>query len=418
MIDFLKISISFKESELLILNDGETAFLKTSLEVIAKKSGLKLSAGNVSFEIDGDLHLSELRHPYEQLPSHFSTLAIKIWQGSDNLSKMPFLELKASPAKLLQGHNVFGSTNIELCAFEMLNTLAVGRPELYEMLDISSATVDWIDVTYSAHIPNDSLQKQLIAFLKNIHSGQSKQTRFNRDYETTVCWNTGSRRRTLKAYLKGYELHRRIGELQNQLMKCKSPYLMNSLNILTDIRLQEFAKKCVRFEARLLQRYLNDKHIPRNLFDLINYQKAYEKNGEDLIKDLWIEAFKDIFDAIGETKMNVYNEEKIINLLRKNYLKITPKGNVSYSKADRLYGFYERLLDRGYDNVYRSMSRETFRRNLYDLMAIGLTKAQLQNLKSKEKNNIIPFMKLVEIDFTHQKPSWYIEPNYTYLKAA
>ncbi|SUB58674.1 phage/plasmid replication protein, gene II/X family [Phocoenobacter uteri] len=293
----------------------------------------------------------------------------------------------------------------------------IARPELYEMLDIQSATVDWIDVTYSAHIPSDTLQKQVIAFLKNVHSGQTKQTRFNRDYETTVCWNSGSRRKSLKAYLKGYEVNKRAEEIKKQLQKNpNSPYLINSLKVLTDTKLQEFANKCVRFEARLLQRYLDDKYIPRNLFNLIKYQRNYEKNGKNLIQDLWNEAFKEIFNAIGDTKMNVYNEEKIVNLLRRNYSKITPKGNVSYSKADRLYGFYERLLDRGYDTVYRSMSRETFRRHLDDLMAIGLTKAQLQNLKSHEKNNIIPLMKLVVIDFSHQKPSWYVEPTYTHLR--
>lgn len=419
MIDFLKICIQFKQSELAVCKDGETAFLKESLEVIAKRTGLKLASGNVTFEIDGDLDVSDLRHPYEQLPSHFSSMAMKVYTGSDNLTKMPFVELKASPAKLLQAHNVFGSTDLEVCIFEMLNTLMIARPVLYQMLAIETARVEWIDVTYSAHIESDSIQKQFISFLKNVRSGQTKMTRFNKDYETTVNWNSGSRRRSLKVYLKGYEVQRRIDETLLELKKTPNkPHLLNTLKILTDRRLTEFARKCVRFEARLMQRYLDDKQIPRNIFDLINYQKTYEKDGKNLIQDLWQDAFEDIISAIGESTMNVYNEQKIVNLLRHTYNKITPKGNVSYAKADRLYGFYERLLFKGYDEVYRNMARNTFKRHLDDLMAIGLTKAQLQNLKAHERHNIIPLMKVAVIDFSCQRPDWYVEPKLSYLKAA
>ena len=54
------------------------------------------------------------------------------------------------------------------------------------------------------------------------------------------------------------------------------------------------------------------------------------------------------------------------------------------------------------------MDRKTFWRHEKDLIAIGLTKAHLQNLKAHERHNIIPLMKLVEIDFSHQRPAWYL----------
>ncbi len=34
------------------------------------------------------------------------------------------------------------------------------------MVDIEQTLVDWIDVTYSAHIDSESIQKQLISFSK------------------------------------------------------------------------------------------------------------------------------------------------------------------------------------------------------------------------------------------------------------
>ncbi|MFX8389434.1 phage/plasmid replication protein, II/X family, partial [Acinetobacter baumannii] len=40
----------------------------------------------------------------------------------------------------------------------------------------------------------------------------------------------------------------------------------------------------------------------------------------------------------------------------------------------------------------------------------GFSKAYLQNLHDEKSSNIIPFVKLVEIDFNQQLPNWYEEP--------
>lgn len=411
MIDFLKLSIPFKNDYLLVCKDGETSFLKENLIEIAKRTGLKLRSGNVTFQIDGDFEIAELSHPYESVPSHFASLAMKIFNGSEQLKTPPYVELKASPAKLLQGHNVFGSTKIETCAFAILEPLLHSMPELYEMLDIENVTVDWIDTTYSAHIVSETVQKQVIAFMQNVRAGQTKKTQYNREYETTAEWNSGSEHRTLKVYLKGAEVQKRLSELQSELKKTPNKKnIINQINVLSNPQLIEFSKKCVRFEARLKQRYLEKKDIPRNLFKLIGYQKQYEKNGRNLIKDLWQEAFKDIIGAIGEANMNIYNRDGIQNLLKKHYYSVTPKGNISYAKADRLFSFYKNLLNYGYVETQSEMDRKTFWRYERDLLEIGLTKAQLQNLKAHEKANIIPLMRLVEINFSAQCPDWYVEP--------
>ena len=165
MIDFLRLSIPFKAEDIIVCKDGETSFLKDSLIEIARRTGIKLKSSNVTFEIDGDLDVQELSHPYESIPSHFSSIAMKVFNGSDLMNKPPYVELKASPAKLLQGHNVFGSTDLETCSVEMINSFIKAMPELYEMLDVEETSVDWIDVTYSAHIDSESVQKQLISFL-------------------------------------------------------------------------------------------------------------------------------------------------------------------------------------------------------------------------------------------------------------
>lgn len=411
MIDFLKLSIPFKSEHVLVCKDGETSFLKDTLIEISRRTGIKLRSGNVTFAIDGDLDVSELSHPYEAIPSHFGSLAMKIFNGSERLKTPPYVELKASPAKLLQGHNVFGSTNLDVCCFVMLQSFCHAIPELYDMTDINQTQVDWIDVTYSAHIKSETVQKQVISFLQNVRAGQTKKTQYNREYETTAEWNSGSEHRSLKVYLKGAELQKRLSETQSELKKAPNKKnLINVINVLSNPELIEFSKQCVRFEARLKQRYLEKHQIPRNLFDLINYQRNYEKNGKNLIKDLWQEAFNDIIQAVGDSNMNIYNRDKIQQLLRKHYYSVTPKGNISYAKADRLFQFYKNLLNDGYSETLNSMARNTFWRHEKDLLEIGITKAQLQNLKAHERHNIIPLMKLVEIDFSHQRPAWYVEP--------
>ena len=417
MIDFLKLSIPFKTEHILVCKDGETSFLKETLIEIAKRTGLKLRAGNVTFEIDGDLDVAELSHPYEAIPSYFGSLAMKVFNGSDRMKTPPYIELKASPAKLLQGHNVFGSTNLDVCCFVMLKTFCEALPELYEMTDTENTMIDWIDVTYSAHIPSEMMQKQVISFLQNVRAGQTKKTRYNREYETTAEWNSGSEHRVLKVYLKGAELQKRLSEIQSELKRTPNKQnLLNVLNVLSNPNLIEFSKQCVRFEARLKQRYLDKYRIPRKLCDLIQYQRQYEKQGKSLIKDLWQDAFNDIIQAVGESKMNVYNRENIQKLLKKQYYTVTPKGNISYAKADRLFGFYKNLLTYGYLETQSEMDRKTFWRHEKDLLAVGLTKAQLQNLKAHERHNIISLMKLVEIDFSHQHPDWYVEPTLDFVQ--
>lgn len=411
MIDFLRLSIPFKAENIIVCKDGETSFLKDSLIEIARRTGIKLKSANVTFEVDGDLDVQELSHPYESIPSSFGSLAMKIFNGSDQLKTPPYVELKASPAKLLQGHNVFGSTDIRLCAFVMLETFSKGMPELFEMIDVEETSVDWIDVTFSSHIASESVRKQVISFLQNVKVGQTRKTKHNKEYETTAEWNTGSEHRSLKVYLKGDEVQRRLEEAKSDFKKSPSKkYLQNTINVLSNPNLIEFAKKCVRFEARLRSRYLDKHQIPRNLIKLVKYQEEYEEQGRSLIKDLWQEAFKDLIKAVGESKMNVYNRDGIQKLLRNNYFSVTPKGNISYAKADRIFSFYKNLLNDGYIETLDSMPRNTFWRYEKDLMAIGLTKAQLQNLKAHERHNIIPLMKVVEIDFSCQRPDWYVEP--------
>jgi II/X family phage/plasmid replication protein len=107
--------------------------------------------------------------------------------------------------------------------------------------------------------------------------------------------------------------------------------------------------------------------------------------------------------------MNIHDDNDILEALKAEFQTVTPKGNISYSKANRLFGFHRRLTNEGYETVYRSMDRATFKRHLDDLISIGLSKAQTQNLVSGG-NNVIPLLQVINIDFANQRPEWYQEP--------
>ncbi|MCT6938520.1 MAG: phage/plasmid replication protein, II/X family, partial [Acinetobacter baumannii] len=62
------------------------------------------------------------------------------------------------------------------------------------------------------------------------------------------------------------------------------------------------------------------------------------------------------------------------------------------------------------EKLAEMLPKPTFYRHLSELCECGFSKAFLQNLHDNKAKNVIPFMKLVEIDFSQQLPEWYEPP--------
>ncbi len=425
MIDLLQLSIPFK-SEYVdeTLSADEWGGRYIHLEEIARRTGLRLKASDVEFEISGDLQVTGLSHPYESLPSHFSSLAVKVHNGS-NLAP-PRVELKASPAKLLQGHNVFGPTDVALCAEALFTPFCMAMPLLADFLDFEETYIAKIDCTFSARLKTINQPRQVMDILRNVSNGQTKATKSTRSqtYDSTMYWNETSNSVRRKAYLKGQEIQADLDRCKKELRrKPNDESLKRRINILSNPDLIEWAALLVRFEASLFPRKLYDLNIPVKLFDLISYQIEYEKEGRNLIYGMWRAGFNELFESFKGTIMNIYDDEKILDLLKSAYQSTTPKGNITYSKAQRIFGFYRRLVNEGYDEVFKTIPRKSFYRNINELIAAGISKAQLQNLQADKKNNVIPLVQLIQVDFSKQYPDWYVEPvspynNVVQLKAS
>jgi II/X family phage/plasmid replication protein len=405
MIDMLKISVPFKCD--FLLNSTQNASGETVSYVDIKecsRRGIGLEAKVVHFTGDSaldELEVADLRHPYQSLPTSFTGMAFKIFQGT--ALRDACVELKASPAKILQGHNVYGSTRIITGAYEMLMALYNSYPSFSDMLDFQAATLDAIDCTFSARAKNELQAKQVINQLKSVANKQMRASVRN-EHETTCYFSRGSRHIDRKVYLKGCEFNRQLNQLRSLQDKGDHSY-DRVIDVMSDPSLINYARNLIRFEAGAKRRYLDDMGVPKNLFDACKFQFEYEKNGSCLIADIWRKAFAPLMEALEGQKMNIFNDEQVHNRLKTMYGKVTPKGNVTYSKADRVFRFYRSLVSDGYLAVKESFSApRTFYDNLNLLLDAGFSKAQLQNLQGNGKDNVVPLLQVIEIDFSQQRP--------------
>lgn len=410
MIDFGAFSVFFKDEFTQTISDGEA---KLDPEVL-KRLGVRLT-GQIDFDEDGNTQISRLVHHYESIPSSFASIAFCIVDGSD-FHKFPYIRICGCPAKVLQGHNVFGSDNADLCFFAVLEAFMLAMPELSDYLDWQTTSLDYFDITYTARVMNDNNAVQVINMLKNVKSGQTKN-RSTDDHLTTVTWGKASgrngkssRRKQLKAYMKFPELQNQIRELNKRLRQNKGdPIITEGINRQLDAvqhpLVQHMAMGAIRFESRLFGRWLKDRGINTNLFSFIQLATS----NPNLLTELWRDSWKDVFATFEGASMKLTDHNAVLDTLKTHYMTLTPKGNPSFSKAENLFAFYCQIESLGYDRAYRLNNRMKWSRYTRDLAAVGISKAQLQNMTGQQ-NNVVPLIRLINIDFSAQLPAGWVEP--------
>lgn len=410
MLDRLRLSIPFKPEHV----TGAAGFL-TAMDGIAyghkgpvldlKEFDLSLGARSVHIE-QGRADAKELYHPWESLPTSFTGLAVKVFHEG---SSWPYVELKASPAKLLQGHNVFGPDSIKLGAAEMLKILSQALPFLFDALEVASTEVWELDATFSARLPDEKTAYQVIEFLSNVSNGHTKAR--GDIYKSTAYWGAkDSRLKKLKAYLKWDEFTAQLDEFKK---KARAGDITSAriVKIMSKPELQDWCKNLLRFEATAKKRWLERRGIPSRLIDLIAYQEKLTAQGRNFLREVWQDITKDIFKAFEGQTMRVTNDDAILDALRLVHFRQTPKGNISYAKADKLFLFFNGIRDYGFDGLKSRIPHNTFYRHLRDLEEAGFSKSFLQNLHTDTKaNNVFPLLRFVEVDFSSQRPGWYVEP--------
>lgn len=364
--------------------------------------------GQISIGEGGQLEADYLRHAWESLSTGFTPLAFKVFHQSLGKRLMPGVELKASPAKLLQGHNVFGPTCIQKGAEVMFKWLAGSYPQLFAKLDIGATQVYALDCTYSSRLPDERTALQVIQALTNVSNGHTKSRGDN--YQTSAYWGAKeSRLKRLKAYLKHTEYQAQLDELKRAGRSDLSA--ARSARVMSDPRLQEWVRYLLRMEATVMHRWMERRGIPSRLVDLIAHQQQLSTEGRCLIQECWTAVTADLFAAFEGSQMRIVDDEKVLAALTEKHTRIGRNGKPSDAYAKQLFRTFLSIKDYGWDHT-KDLAPRTFYRHVKDIGEAGLSKAQLQKLQDNDRtNNVVPLLRFVSVDFSAQRPDWYVEPS-------
>ncbi|MFA2868986.1 phage/plasmid replication protein, II/X family [Acinetobacter pittii] len=398
MLDHICINAPFESSFFSVDSEGRYFFVDVDLHSIE----IPLASRSVHKNDDGSISAAALFHPYESVPTHYTGMAMKVFFDT---SYEPYVQIKASPAKLLQGHNVFGSDNIEQGAMEMIGFLHEAYPVLARMLDWPRAWVSHIDVTYSVRLKDQNTAKKVLDFLSNVSNGQTRLS--NKRFDSSVYWGgQTSRLVNHKCYMKHDEFIAQFEEYK-MLAKKNDKAAQRVVDVMSNSDLINWTIGLLRFESRLKKRWLERNGIPTNLFDLIKFQRS----NPNLLQTLWTKATHSIFDALRGQTMKLTDDTSVLEAIQRSDVVLTKSGKASPTKVRNLFAMYCLIREKGFDEVKTTYGKSQFHNLIAQLCAVqGLNKGILQNLHTGNANNIIPFIKFVDIDFNQQLPDWYEEP--------
>lgn len=416
MLDKVELRIYFKDEFIDYSSDRSSGVLK-SFDKYIVADGLETRSTKTHQEGLGIIETYET-HSYESLPSSYSGLAFNIKpRGNGHTIPFPYVMLKCSPAKILQGHNVFGHQNLRLSVVEMISVMVSHYPTVSDDLNLGSAEIVQLDVTYSARAKNQTQSEQIIDALKQIATGQ---IRGRASYESTVYFNkvsSSGRSGThieRVAYLKHREVQKEIRDLEREKSSKKYIGLPQVYKDTVDRRLSAlnsvlgFSENLVRFEGRIKARKFRDIGVSVNAWEMIKLSEA----DKDFFKKLWHLAFDKIFEAFEGLEMESYDDKSILQSFEK-LVTVDSRGRTNRRKADAARGFYFELKSLGYDVLHQRMKdgdfpRQTFYDRIKYLRDAGLSKAYITNMSGAP--NVVPLIREITIDFGAQVPADYVEP--------
>ncbi|WP_297188566.1 phage/plasmid replication protein, II/X family [uncultured Porticoccus sp.] len=337
---------------------------------------------------------------WETISSSISSVAVGFHPEGNGFYPWPHVSIKASPNKILQGHNVFGSENIRPGLYQMLASLQMAFPKIYQHLDIENSEVRYLDSTYSAFVPSTYQRNQLINLVEAVFPNKEMISRHVGYVQANRC----SEYFRQKVYYKEQEL---LADLDT----CKRQRNQSRVDILSDKRLQDFAYGRLRLEATSGHRGLDRLGIPRRLPEFLRFHDWFQSvHKEPLCQYLWSTAFKKVFSQIeGHTMKNV-DDEKIKLEIESRFITVSASGRLNRRKANAIYQTYRNIKSEGYDQLAKEKS-STFYRNVKCLEEIGLSRGFLKSLDPRRPHdNVVPMVQLIRVDFTNQRPDWYVEP--------
>lgn len=361
--------------------------------------GVAAATRHVSKTDDGQTITGDLYHPFEALPSDYTDMAVKFY--TNTMNTIPYVELKASPLKLLQGHNVFGFESIELGAFHMLGMFLEAFPKLAQILDIDKTEVLCLDTTYLFRLPHQNMVQPVLDYMANLASGHRKAREVK--YNNYISWGNDGASVRPKAYGKFEEVKAQLNKIQKQADKgcMRSKSLVMAMHDALP-----FANAVLRLEARITKTYLTKNGYPSNLFQLIKLQHEQP----ELLLRLWHVAFDPILDTMKGKYMNFSSDGEILDLFKSKLVTYTKTGKPSYTKATNAMKFYSLVRQMGLQATQKLYSKAQFYKSLNLLLECGISKSHIQNLHKNPNGKVIPFVRMFELKMCDQLPPDYQIP--------
>lgn len=353
--------------------------------------------------VDGQPIVTEIKNRnWDTVSSGIAGVAVGFFPKGNGFNQWPHVRIKASPAKILQGHNVFGSECLKQGTAQMWAMFSIAFPKIHAQLDIRQAFVRYTDSTYSARISDFFSQK----VFKLFESLATAKTKVNANFlsEGYLQLGQGSEYQRQKIY-------RKYQEVMEDLKEATKRRQHHRIEILSDQRLQDFSRELHRFEATTGSRKFESLGIPTRLEEFVKFADWFlSVHKIPLCRYLWELAFNPLFDQIeGHTMKNVDDSHVKLKIDAK-FIRIKDNGKICKRKANAIYATYRAIKTEGYDTLALEDS-STFFRNVKHLEEIGMSRAFLKSLDpQRPTENIVPFVQLIKIDFSNQRPDWYVEP--------
>ena len=393
MLDFLRLAIPINLAYVRSFDNHHT------FNGDIRDFGIPAATRHVSKTDDGQTITGDLYHPYEALPSDYTDMAVKFY--TNTMNTVPYVELKASPLKLLQGHNVYGFESIELGAFHMLGMFFEAFPKLSGILDVDNTEVLCLDTTYLFRLPHQNMVQPVLDYMANLASGHRKARQVK--YDNYITWGNDGASVRPKAYGKFEEVKAQLNKIQKQADKgcMRSKSLVCAMHDALP-----FANAVLRLEGRICKTYLTKNGYPSNLFQLIKLQHEQP----ELLLRLWHVAFDPILDTMKGKYMNFSSDGEILDLLKSKLVTYTKTGKPSYTKAMNAMKFYSLVRQMGLSATQKIYSKAQYHKSLNSLLDCEISLGHLQNLAKNPNGKVIPFVRLLELKLGDQLPSDYQIP--------
>ena len=334
---------------------------------------LKVGSYDVFKDDDGNVRTQVLHHVWSKIPTSHTAMSFKLFHEGRTY---PYVELKCSPAKILQGHNVYGTDLIEQGALEMLGYLAETQPALYSMLAVSETEVKQLDATYSFRFRDDREAEKVLDLMRNVSTQHIRKSTKDATFKNTLYFGSERcKRYARKVYVKNNEFHEQLNEqikLANKNDKCAQ----RVVKVMSNPDLQKFAIGLLRFETGIKSYAMKEQNIPTNLFQLIRYQRL----NPTFLQDIWLKSNHQLFQAFEGTNMKVSDHETVFKNILAVHQTVSTEKKICTRKANEMMDFYLLLENVGVNEAKRQYSCKRFLNLFAELIGVGFSGTILQSL--------------------------------------